>query len=106
MLERQWKSTSLEAVRVSYRKACRVANKLITESRRAFYAKRVTDSSRDPHALWRCVKGLLHAKSSAVDHEKGMCDRFSSFFNDKIAKAKAKVASMRALITPDPLSSQ
>jgi hypothetical protein len=99
-LERKWKATNLEDVRVSYRKACRVANKLITESRRAFYARRVTESSRDPRALWRCVKGLLHTKSSTVAHEKGMSVRFASFFSEKISMAKAKVAAMRAVMSP------
>src|SRR5271163_1457623 len=39
-LERKWKSTGLEAVRVAYREACRVANRLIMDSRRAFYSRR------------------------------------------------------------------
>jgi len=33
-LERRWKATGYEAVRVEYRRACKVANQLINESRR------------------------------------------------------------------------
>jgi hypothetical protein len=99
-LERKWKSTGLETVRIAYRAACRAANKLITESRRALYACRVKESSGDPRALWRCVKGLLHANKSSINHQDGMCDKFSSFFNEKINKAKAKVSLLRAQLTP------
>ena len=99
-LERKWKSTGSEAVRIAYRAACRAANKLITESRRAFYACRVSESSYDPRALWRCVKGLLHSNKSSINHEKGMSDKFSTFFQDKLYKAKVKVSTLRAQLTP------
>ena len=94
-LERKWKSTGVEKVRIAYRVACRAANKLITESRRAFYASRVSESSRDPRALWKCVKGLLHTNKSTVSHEPGMSERFSAFFHEKIVKAKNKVSMLR-----------
>jgi len=99
-LERKWKSTGLETVRIAYRAACKAANRLITESRRAFYAGRVKESSHDPRALWRCVKGLLHTNKSSINHENGMCDKFSAFFNEKIKKAKIKVALLRSQLTP------
>ena len=99
-LERKWKSTGLEGVRVAYRAACRAANRMITESRRAFYARRVNESSRDPRALWRCVRGLLHTENHPISHEPGMSERFSDFFNDKIVKAKTKIAGLRAHLNP------
>ena len=99
-LERKWKSTGLEAVRVAYREACRVANRLIMDSRRAFYS-RVHESSKDPRTVWHCVKGLLHMNNQSIHHEPGICNRFSSFFNEKIVKAKAKVAMMRAQLAPN-----
>ena len=100
-LERKWKATGLDAVRKAYRAACRVANRLITESRRAFYAGRVTESSHEPRALWRCVKGLLHSNKSSTTHDRGMSETFSTFFHDKTAKAKAKVSTLRAQLTPN-----
>jgi hypothetical protein len=105
-LERKWKSTGSETIRLAYRAACRVANRLITESRRAFYARRVTDSSRDPRTLWRCVKGLLHMNNPSIQHEPGMCERFSAFFNEKVVKAKTKLSTTRALLTPNLPSPQ
>ena len=105
-LQRKWKSTGVEAIRVAYRAACRVANKLITESRHVFYSWRVTESARDPRALWRCVKGLLHTNNQSISHEPGMSDRFSSFFNEKIVKAKAKIAALKATLTSNPPRAQ
>ncbi len=95
-LERRWKSTGSEVVRVAYRAACRLANRLITESRRAFYARRVTESSHDPQALWRCVKGLLHTQNQSADFERGMCNRFSTYFDEKITKAKDKISLLKS----------
>jgi hypothetical protein len=103
-LERKWKSTGLETVRIAYRAACRTANRLINESRRAFYACRVNESSHDPRALWRCVKGLLHSNKSSITHESGMSAKFSAFFNEKINKAKAKVSLLRAQLAPFTLN--
>jgi len=100
-LERKWKSTGSDVVRIAYRAACRVANRLITESRNAFYPKRVAESSRDPRTLWSCVKGLLHMNNQSAPHEPGMCNRCSSFFDEKITKAKSKISTMRAQLTPD-----
>ena len=94
----------METVRIVYRVACRAANRLITESRRAFYECRVKESSHDPRALWRCVKGLLHTNKPSTNQENGMCDRFSAFFNEKITKAKVKVALLRSQLSQKPQS--
>jgi len=98
-LERRWKLTGEDAVRIAYRAACRHANRLITESRRLFYARRVTQSSRDPRALWQSVKGLLHTNHKPIIHKPGMCDRFMSHFAAKVKKAKATVSAMRSQLT-------
>lgn len=99
-LERKWKSSGSEAVRVAYRAACRVANREIVDSRRTFYRQRVTNASRDPCDLWKCVKGLLQMNNQSPIYDAGMCDRFSAFFNEKIIKAKEKVATLQAQLLP------
>jgi hypothetical protein len=58
-LECKWKSIGLETVRIAYRAACRAANKLITESRRAFYACRVKGSSSDPHQCYDVITPII-----------------------------------------------
>ena len=99
-LERSWNKTKDESVRKEYRAACRVANELITEARRKFYADRVTQSSHDPRALWRCVKGLLHTNPSAETIERGMSQRSADFFKAKVANVKSAVSALKAQLTP------
>ena len=59
----------------------------------------VSESSRDPQALWRCVKGLLFMNKSSATFVPGICDRFSAFFNDKILNVKAKVSVLKSQLT-------
>ena len=69
------------------------------ESRRLFYAGRITQSSRDPHALWRSVKSLLHTNHKPIAHKPGMCNVFMTHFADKVKKVKATVSAMRSQLT-------
>ena len=98
-MERRWKKTGLDSVRVAYRAACRVANRLITDSRRAFYRHRVNESSRDPRALWKVVKGLLHTGSKPMAIQAGLGNTFASHFINKIAKVKSAICAAKALRT-------
>jgi hypothetical protein len=86
-LEQRWKSTRLEALWVTYPAACRVANRLINEASKMHCANAVAELSRDPHALWRVVKGLLQTSKSATAPQPGLCDSFSTFFTNKVQKA-------------------
>ena len=98
-LERRWNSTGDESIRKEYRAACRVANELITESRREFYADRVTQSSHDPRSLWRCVKGLLHTNHSTETTERGMSQRSADYFKAKVANVKSAVLALKTQLT-------
>lgn len=91
-LERRWKSTGYEAVRIAYRRACKVANKLICESRSAFYTRRVKESSSDPRMLWRTVKNILHTGRSGCS-QVGLSGAFASYVKEKIEKVRTSVAN-------------
>ena len=93
-------------VRVEYRKACRTTNKLINESRTAFYAQRITESSRDPRKLWRAVKQVLHTEKLDANHEPGMCNTFASYFISKIEKVKASVSDCLKQVSVSSLPDQ
>ena len=41
------------------------------------------------------------SNKSSTTHDRGMSETFSIFFHDKIAKAKAKVSTLRAQLTPN-----
>ena len=100
-MERLWKATRMESVRVNYRKACRAANKRITESRRIYCSLRVTESSHDSRTLWRTVKSLLHPGISSTNRQPGLCDTFANYFTSKIAKVKSTVSTLKAQRTSD-----
>ena len=105
-LERRWKRTNYEAVRIAYRTACKAANRLINESRRVFYAQRVTESSHDPKKLWQTVKGILHINRSNTCSEPGMCNKFALYFTSKIDKVKTAVAECVKLVKTVPATNQ
>ncbi|MCI0561137.1 MAG: reverse transcriptase domain-containing protein [Nitrososphaera sp.] len=92
-LERKWNSTRLEGVRIAYRKACKIANRLINESRKSFYVKSIQESSCDPKKLWQTVKGILHTNCSSCGDRPGLCAAFASATAAKIDKVKTSVMS-------------
>ena len=61
-LERKWKSTGSEAVRGAYRAACRVANRLIMNSRRTFYAACHRVIKRPTFTVALCERSLAHER--------------------------------------------
>src|SRR5881296_1134558 len=94
-LEKLWKRTKLETVRTLYRAACRIANRLITASRSEHCTRRITESCRDPRALWKEVKNLLHsAESYKAASTPGLCHKFSDYFTSKILKVKQTVLNL------------
>ncbi|MCI0560555.1 MAG: reverse transcriptase domain-containing protein, partial [Nitrososphaera sp.] len=91
-LERRWKSTGFESVRIAYRKACKVANDLIKKSLSAVYTRRVQETSRDPRMLWRTVKNILHTSPSRYSQD-GLCNSFASHIKEKIDKVRLSVVN-------------
>ena len=91
-LERKWKSTGFEAVRIAYRHACKVANRLINESRSAFYTRRVQETNKDPRMLLRTVNNILHTSRSRCSQE-GLCKAFALHVKEKIDRVKFSVAN-------------
>ena len=91
MFERKWKSTRGESDRVNYRRACRRANRLINESRRVYFYRRLGDCA-DSEQQWRAAKELLHSSdrdTTRTDAEnQTLCMTFSYFFITKIRTIK------------------
>ena len=59
-LERHWKKTGKECVRLAYRQSCRSANERINKARRASFSDRNANLSVDPRKRWAAVKELVH----------------------------------------------
>ena len=62
-LERKWKRSGSESDRLSYRRSCRRANKLINVSRQQYFSSKLA-SATDCVGRWRVVKTLLHSDRS------------------------------------------
>jgi hypothetical protein len=106
-LERQWLSTRNDDDRLNYRRACRTANRLINESRRDYYRKRLEECDRNHGKRWRVVKELLHTAdrdNTATDSEnRELCCTFSDFFVSKINALKASVSARLSSLHPCPV---
>jgi hypothetical protein len=59
-LERLWRAIRLVDDYIAYYKQCRVTNKVIVESRGAFYNERIEASAADPRRLWTALRIILH----------------------------------------------
>jgi len=59
-LERRWRTTRRSEDYVAYRKMCRTANKVITESRGAHYTARIAEAAGDPRRRWAAIRNTLH----------------------------------------------
>jgi len=90
---------------LKYRRACRVTNRIINESRRDHFREEL-DSTTDPRRRWRTVKRLLHSSSSDISRtdseNQKLCTLFGQYFTDKIYKLKQIIADKLSLLPDSP----
>jgi len=85
-LERKWKHTGDATDRQVYRSQCRIANSLINESRRQYYAGRIADMTGGSKKRWSAVNELLHTGRCSYVSEseaRSQCEAISSYFAQK-----------------------
>ena len=97
-LERRWLHTQREEDRVAYRKSCRTANKLITDSLEAKNTEIINEAAGSSRTLWKAVNSLLHPPSSEPPSESEescfkRCSDISSFFRNKVLNIKNIIAA-------------
>ena len=106
-LERQWKATGRDDHYVAYRKSCRVTNKIIVESRGAFYNDRIEAASADPRRRWAAIRNVLHLTESrqvrSSDDSARLSTGFAQFFVEKIRSIKAALKERLGATYNDPL---
>jgi hypothetical protein len=106
-LERQWKATGRDDHYVAYRKSCRVTNKIIVESRGAFYNDRIEAASADPRRRWAAIRNVLHLTESrqvrSNDDNARLFTGFSQFFVYKIRSIMAALKERLGATYNDPL---
>ena len=84
-LERKWKKTGREEIRLQYRQACRQANSLIVEARQKYHRDQLNDASENPRRKWAIVRNILHQNSLADTRPFSEClelaNKLSRFFS-------------------------
>ena len=106
-LERKWKSSRSNADFIEYRKACRTANKSIISSRTDFYRQRIHEAGNNPRTRWSAFRDVLHLASTTESRSKRdcirLCNKFATYFTEKIHKLKILIRSQLADTSADPL---
>ena len=100
-LERQRRSTGSDTDRVKYRQACRQANRLINESRKTYFKRRIETAAGDWKQRWRIANELLYSRDTyetGTDTENSHLSKsFAGYFASKIRRfRKAAVAALRS----------
>jgi hypothetical protein len=87
-LERRWQKSRLTIDHHIYRDQCIVVNKLIKQTRIAYYSEKITACAHDQKGIYKVAKHLLGDRGSTTLPQTGspseLTEMFSSFFIDKI----------------------
>ena len=90
---------------VRYRKACRVANKHITETWRQFYTDCITATADDTRRRWAAIRDVLHTTNSepprSIEDSEKLCNSCATFSSNKTINLKTVIS---ARSSTDPLS--
>ena len=99
--------SGLEADRIIYRKACKTATKLISESRSNLYFNKIEGCGNDHKRKWSDIKEVLHPPSSTIIHtpeeEIGMAQSLLGYFFDKVDRIKSVIGQRLGGLQPDPI---
>mgnify|MGYP003547058831 FL=1 len=102
-LERRWRHTHVSDDRSRFRLQCKFVRKLINKAKSMFFSNLVTESSANPHSLWKTLNSILHrtATNSLPDQPNTLtlANAFLEFFTDKIDRIRAKFTIPAS---PDP----
>jgi len=106
-LERKWKKSGSDEVRVKYRQACREANEAIINSRSQYYAGQIDHAQANPRKKWSIIRSLLHSSTKAEYRSESECrvlaDKLILFFADKVKLIKLKLSAMFPNSSLDPM---
>jgi hypothetical protein len=108
-LERLWRATRLADDNITHHKQCRVTNKIIVESRGAFYNERIEASAADPRRRWTAIRSIPHMTEirevRSVDDNIRLSEGFCTFFVEKIQRIKDSIKQKIDNSLDDPLRS-
>ena len=89
-LESKFRKDRTQINRDNFREQSKKVNKLIAQSRRAYYRNLITTCANQPKKLWSALDGLLSRRSPpslpSFTSASVLASAFLQFFNDKITK--------------------
>ena len=102
-LERCWRHSHFPPDRSRFRSQCKFVRKLINKAKSVFFSNLVSESSSNPHSLWKTLNSILHRtppNSLPDTHDTAtLANSFLEFFTDKIDRIRTKFTLST---TPDP----
>ena len=101
-LEGVWKRHGRELNYVEYRRSCRLATKLINESRRKDHQRQLAECTNSGK-MWGVAQKLLHTsdcdETRTIDENHTLCSTFSKFFPAKIEDLKHSIQAEMSSLT-------
>ena len=105
-LERRYHRTKTEYDRKEYRSSCWSTNKLINKSWGEYIGVKRLEAGSDSRKRWRITNDLLHnnhhCASFDTDDCRGMCNKFSQFFANKVRTIVQTIVDHLLLISSVP----
>ena len=94
-LRRIWSSTRSATDLSNLRSATNLYHASILKTKRSYYQSLISSSQSDPKKLWHTVNNLLLRHNDPVlpstNNSSDLCNKFSSFFSDKINSLRSKI---------------
>lgn len=101
--ERLWKSSGLEVHRLHLKDHMKSYNDLVRETRKAYFAKLISGSKGNPRILFDTIKRLVSPPASSVPcFSIDDCNKFLTFFIDKIAAIRSSITTGNGSHSPTP----
>ena len=108
-LEGVWKRHGRELDYVEYRRSCRLATKLINESRRKDHQRQLAECTNSGK-MWGVAKKLLHTsdrdETRTIDENYTLCSTFSKFSRISSTPFRLKCHSLHLLVNIPIVHSQ
>jgi len=104
--ERRFRRSKNDADRKAYRKATRVANRMIIASAQTGNQTRLNEAAGDQKSIWRISNEILHRKPRSCsidpDRQANLCISFKTFFINKLLTIRKDIASKLAAYSIAP----
>ena len=94
-LKRRWRSSRLEADRLSHKEQCSVVNTMLCKAKEFYYSSVIQDNAHDTSPLFRSIDKLLQRRTErhypSADNDQQLANAFKDFFTAKIERIREEL---------------